>query len=206
MVFLNVVKTHWMGTTGGPGLTQLAYETSSGGYGTNGDAQAAVNAVRKFWAAVATYIPNEITLTVDPVVDTYAVDSVNNDLESTATAATAPAVVAGIGAGTYSMAAGLKLNLNTTGIRYGRRVRGCLYIVPCDSSAFTNTGVVNPSAKTAIDAAAQTMITDFITGGITLGVWSRWNKIKHPERPSAFTPVATAKTNDKTAVLRGRRD
>lgn len=206
MVFLNVVKTHWLGTTGGPGLTQLAYENNAGGYGTPGDAQAAVNAVRAFWLAVSSYIPNEVTLTVDPVVDCFAVDSLNNDLVTSSSAATAPAVVAGTGTGAYAMAAGLKANLNTGVIRYGRRVRGSIFIVPADTSAYTNIGTVAATAKSTIDTAGATMMTSFSNAGLILGVWSRWDKVKHPDRPSSFSQVQTIKTNDKTAVLRGRRD
>lgn len=206
MVFLNVVKTHWAGTSGGPGLTQLAYETSSGGYGTPGDANNATAAVRAFWAGIALYIPNEVTLTVDPVVDCYAVDSLNNDLVTSVSATTAPTSVTGGGTGSYNMAAGLKANLNTGIIRHGRRVRGCLYIVPADVAAYTATGTVNPTAKTAIDNSGATMLAAFNTAGLILGVWSRWNKQKHPDWASAFSAVNTIKTNDKAAVLRGRRD
>lgn len=206
MSFLGIVKTHWLGTTGGPGLTQLAVRRASDGYLTAGDAAAATAAMRQFWATIVAYIPNEVSLTVDPVVDTYVYNSLHNDLETTATAATAPAVVTGTGTSAYSMAAGLRLELNTGTIRYGRRVRGSMFIVPTDVTAFSVTGGTNPAAKTAVEGAFTTMQTSLINNGLVPGVWSRWNKLKHPERPSAFSDVSQGKLNDKTAVLRGRRD
>ncbi len=206
MSFLGLVRTHWQGTTGGPGLTQLAVRRASDGYITPGDAQTAVNAVASFWQAVKAYIPNEVTLTVDPVVDTYYYDGLNNDLETSASAATAPAAIACTGANAYNMAAGLRINLNTGKIRYGRRINGSIFLVPADAAAYTLTGTINPTAKTTIDTAGGNLLTGLTNGGLVLGVWSRWNEKKHPERPSAFSDVQTIKTNDKSAVLRGRRD
>jgi hypothetical protein len=206
MSFLGIVKTHWLGTTGGPGLTQFAVRKATDGYLTNGDAQAAVNAVRAFWSGVALYIPNEVTLTVDPVVDTFYVGGLNNDLETSASAATAPTVVTGGGTGAYSMAAGLRVNLNTGIIRYGRRVNGSFFMVPADTAAFTVTGTTSTTAKTAIENSGATMLSSFTSNGLVMGVWSRWDKVKHPDRASAISDVLTVKVNDKTAVLRGRRD
>jgi len=206
MTSVHVVKTHWLGTTGGPGLSQTCFRKGDNSDLNGADAQAAVNAVRTFWAAVNSYLPNEVTLTVDPTVDSFTVNSQNNDLHASTTAATAPAAVTGIATGSYSMAAGLRLELNTGVIRFGRRVRGSLFIVPTDSSAFSNVGTTNPSAKTAIETAANTMRTSFINAALNMVVWSRWDKIKHPERQSAMSDVATLVLNDKTCILRGRRD
>lgn len=206
MSFLGLVKTHWLGTTGGPGLTQMAVRKATDGYITNGDAQAAVNAVRTFWDGIKTYLPNELSLTVDPVVDTYYVGGLNNDLETTASASTAPTVVLGTGTGNYSMAAGLRLNLNTGVIRFGRRVNGSIFIVPADSSAFSATGTTATLAKSTIETAAATMLSSLTSSGLVLGVWSRFDEKKHPDRVSTISDVITAKINDKTAILRGRRD
>jgi len=206
MTSISVVKTHWLGTTGGPGLTQTTFGKSDNSDITAADAQTAVNAVRAFWAGVAAYIPNEISLTVDPTVDSFTVLSQNNDLHASVTAATAPTVVTGGGASAYSMAAGLRLEFQTGIIRFGRRVRGSMFIVPTDSSAFSVTGTTSTTAKTAFENSAETMRLAFLNAGLPLSVWSRWDKLKHPERPSAISTVTAAKLNDKTAILRGRRD
>jgi hypothetical protein len=206
MSFLGVVKTHWLGTTGGPGLTQIAFQKSPDGYINAGDAQAACNAMRTFWDTIKAYLPNELSLTVDPVVDTYGVGGLHNDLEASASAATAPTVVLGTGTGSYSMAAGLRMNLNTGAILNGRRVNGSFFIVPTDSVAFSATGTTNASAKTAIEAAAATWLASMTSSSLIPGVWSRFNELKHPTRVSTISTVLTLKVNDKTAILRGRRD
>ena len=148
---VGIVKTVWAGTTGGGGLTQTAFTEVTGGNLTVGEVQAAVNAVRAFWDSVKLYIPNEVTLTILPTVDMY--DSATNTLNGSSTAASAPAVVVGTDTGVYGMASGIKVNLQTNIISYGRRVKGCIYIVPAGQAAYTNTGQVASAAKTAIDAA-----------------------------------------------------
>ena len=176
---------------------------SPGGNLTVGEVQAAVNAVRAFWDSVKLYIPNEVTLTILPTVDMY--DSATNTLNGSSTAASAPAVVVGTDTGVYGMASGIKVNLQTNIISYGRRVKGCIYIVPAGQAAYTNTGQVASAAKTAIDAAGATLITAMNTAGCEVDVWSRARTVP-TTRAGQIHPVASIKTNDQTAILRGRRD
>jgi hypothetical protein len=44
------------------------------------------------------------------------------------------------------------------------------------------------------------------SSGLVLGVWSRFDVKRHPDWVGAISDVQTIKVNDKTAVLRGRRD
>lgn len=200
---VGIVKTSWAGTTGGPGLTQLAFTDVTGANPTVAQTQAAVNAVRAFWDSIKTYLPNEVTLTVLPTVDFY--DSATNMLNGSSTVGTAPATVIGLDSGSYAMASGIKVNLQTNVIAYGRRVRGAIYVVPAGFAAYNNLGQVASAAKTAIDAAGATMLTSFNTVGAELDVWSRARTLP-TARSGAIRPVAAVKTNDQTAILRGRRD
>jgi hypothetical protein len=169
---------------------------------TNTQAQAAVNAVRAYWNSLAAHLPNEITLTVEPVVDVY--DAVSGALVASQTAGSPPAAVNGTDTGVYAMAVGIKANLNTSVIRNGRRVRGAMYIVPAGQSAFTNVGLVGSTAKTAVNTAGATMKTAFTTGDIELLVWSRPTTTTSNDGDVA--PVNTIEANEKAAILRGRRD
>lgn len=200
---VGIVKTVWAGTTGGPGVTQTAFTDVTGANLSVAQVQAAVNAVRAFWDAIKANIPNEVTLTVLPTVDMY--DSATNTLNGSSTAASAPAVVVGTDTGVYGMASGIKVNLMTTEIAYGRRVRGAIYVVPAGQAAYTNTGQVASAAKTTIDTAGGTMITAFNTAGASLMVWSRARTVP-TTRAGAVHTVSSVKTNDQTAILRGRRD
>lgn len=200
------VRTHWAGTTGGAGLTQTNFVDAGGAVITNAQAGAAVNAVRAFWDAIKAYLPNEVNLTVSPVVDIYDIQT--GDLTASTTWASAPAVVTGTGVDNYSMAAGLKVNANTADIRNGRRVRGAIYIVPANSSAFSNSGLAAAGAKSAINTAGANLNTALLAAGCNPIVWSRPIPADKPNGPrnGEKSVVSTFEVNDKTAVLRGRRD
>jgi len=206
MAIIGKVQTGWAGTSGGPGLTQLYIADIALGAISQAQAQASVNAVRTFWNAIAAYLPNELTLTVSQVVDQYNPD--DGELTTTITAVTAPATVAGTDTGSYSMASGMKANLQTNNIRNGRRVRGAIYIVPAASIAMNNLGVVPSAARTAVNTAGNTMITSLATANVNLLVWGRPIKAEDGTvtRNGTANFVQTVDTNEKTAVLRGRRD
>lgn len=202
-----VVRTAWAGTSGGPGLTQL-YIASGNGFGslTAAEAQTAVNAVRKFWEALKSYLPDEIQLTVSPVVDQY--DIASGQLESSVSAATAPLSVLGTSAGTFTMAAGMKVNLNTGNVRNGRRVRGSIYVVPAAGTVMSATGVVSATPRSAINVAGAALLSDLTTAGLGLVVYSRplTADEKNGPRAGGISNVAAIETNEKGAILRGRRD
>jgi hypothetical protein len=200
------VSTGWAGTTGGPGLTQMYFEDIGAAAPTQAQAQNAVNAVRSFWDAVKAYVPNEVSLQVATAVDSY--NHLDGALTGAIVAATPPAAVVGTGAGSYSMASGLKVNLLTANIRNGRRVRGSIYIVPTDIVAFTNAGVVSAGTRGAINTAGSGLITALAGQNTNLIVWGRplKNDAGTVTRNGSVNYVTTIETNEKGAVLRGRRD
>lgn len=205
---VHIVRTQWSGTSGGPGLTQMAIDTVDSTFGplSAAQAQSACDAVRSFWNALAAHIPNEITLTVSPVVDYYLVH--NAQLAGSVSATTPPANVLGTNTGNYSMATGPKINLNTGVIRNGRRVRGSIYIVPGGSSTFGAAGMMDGTVRGTFNTAANNMRTALTAAGLKLGVWSRPIPEGKPRGPrdGAWSDVNICETNEKLAVLRGRRD
>lgn len=201
------VRTAWSGTSGGPGVNQLyLWQNATFGQLTQAEAQTAVNSVRAFWNSINAYLPNEIVLTTSTVVDHY--DVIDGKLLYSTTAATAPASVAGTDTGSYAMASGLKVNLQTGVIRNGRRVRGAMYVVPAPASAFSALGVVGSSIRTAINSAGATLLSSLNTGGMSLVVYSRPIPAGQHLGPrlGAATVVSQVETSEKGAVLRGRRD
>lgn len=201
-----LVRTAWAGTSGGPGVTQMAILGAAGGEWNPGGEQAAVNAVRAFWDSVKVYLPNELTLTVSPVVDWY--DVADGTLMGSNVAATPPATVTGTDAGGYAGGSGIKVTWETGQIRDGRRVRGSTFIVPAAATCFTNTGVVAATPRTTINTAATTLISALNTASMSLGVWSRPREATATlsERAGAQFEVTTGITSAKSAILRGRRD
>jgi hypothetical protein len=200
------IATAWAGTSGGPGITQLYIQDVGADIISGAQAQAAVNAVRVFWDALKTYMPDEVGLTVQPTIDMY--DHGHGALMNTVTAATAPLTVQGTSTAVYSMAAGLKVNLQTASINNGRRVRGGIYVVPAASSAMTNAGVVAGATRTAINAAGATMMSTFASSGFDLIVWGRPVKDSGGTvtRQGTVNLVTAIETNEKSCILRGRRD
>jgi hypothetical protein len=202
---LGIVRTSWLGTSGGPGLTQLIVNRSTTDQVvlTTAECQTAVNAVRGFWDAIKTLMPDELVFTVSPVVDQY--DWGTGALLASVSAPTPPTSVGGTSTAAYSMASGAKVNLNTTNILDGRRVRGGIYLVPCSSAVFSATGTVLSTARTTIDTAANAMRTALTAGGLNLYVWSRPTS-PGPSTDGVLSTVSAVETSEKGAILRGRRD
>ena len=207
---VGIIRTGWAGTSGGPGLTQTAIaETVDGGSGsffTTTNCQTAVNAMRTFWDSIKTLLPNEVTLTVSAAVDIY--NEINGELIASIIVPTPPLSVSGTSTLTYSMAAGLKVNLLTGVIRNGRRVRGSLFLVPATNAAFSDTGNALGSARTTINTAGAAFLSSLATPALRNVVYSRPQKDEEGniEVVGAIATVSSWETSEKTAILRGRRD
>lgn len=196
-----IIRTDWSGTTGGPGLTQLAINTFIPV--APAAAQDWVDAVRVFWDTIKTYLPNELTLTVLPQVDAYVTET--GDLDSTVVAATPPLPVLGGGTGTYAGGSGIKVTWETNQIAFGKRVRGSTFIVPATSGAFTVNGQVSGTVQTAVNAAAAALIAAIDEPAVDLTVWSR-PKTTPVVRAGFATDIVQGICSSKSAILRSRRD
>jgi hypothetical protein len=162
--------------------------------------------MRKFWDDIKAYLPNELSLTVSPVVDQY--NEVNGELTHTITAATPPTVVLGTSTAGYLGGAGGKVQWNTANIVNGRRVRGSTYIVPIAAGAMDTDGTIVTLAVTTINTAASTMISTLQTADLFPVVWSRPLKDEDGNitRDGARNTITTGTMVEKSAILRGRRD
>jgi hypothetical protein len=200
---VGVIRTHWTGTSGGPGLTQLCVAGPDGGFAwTDEIAQDCVDAVRAFWDTNKNTLPNEITLTVDPNVDKYAM--VTGALMDSYQAATAPASVTGTNTGSYSMPSGLKVALRTNTIANNRRVRGAIFVVPCAGDVFDASGSVSSTPRTGWVNAANTLKTALTAAGVDLIVWSRPTNTTSNDGGGSLVSGFDVPT--KGAILRSRRD
>lgn len=198
-----IVRTEWAGTSGGPGLTQFAVLGAAGGIWNPSGTQSAVNAVRTFWDSLKANLPDEVKLTVSPVIDDY--DTVTGDLMGSYVAGTAPLVVAGTSSSGYAGGAGGKMIWNTGQIRNGKRVKGSTFIVPLSLGVFSTTGSVGTTFVSLANTSAASLLSQLAAGGTSLAVWSRPGT---PEKPRAgfATEVLTGSLSNKSAILRGRRD
>lgn len=196
---VHIVRTEWAGTSGGPGLTQMAIEPSFGELTPEG----AVNAVRAFWNSMVTILPNELTLQVSPIIDEY--NTVTGQLIGSTVSSTTPAVVTGGNAGAFAGGSGLKVTWETGVIANGRRVRGSTFVVPVASSAFTTSGTTTPTTQTLINGSAQTLIDALNTNVSELAVWSRPIE-GTPGRIGSIHYVTQGICSNKSAIMRSRRD
>lgn len=199
-----IIRTHWEGTSGGPGLTQIAMNTAliTTGWETQ-NTEPAVNAMRTFWDSLKTLLPNELTLTVSPIVDLY--DPVTGELNGSVTSPTVPLPVIGQNTAVYSGGSGFKINWTTGEIKNGRRVAGHTYVVPAVSTAFTTNGTVAPATITMVNNAASAFLGTLAATEIEVRVWSRPRELPTP-RPGTTTWVQSGVCSSKSAILRGRRD
>lgn len=198
-----IVRTEWAGLSGGPGITQMAFEvTPPGGFLDNETAEDLVEAVRGFWQGLQTHLPNEITLTVSPVVDSYVTST--GELVTSFQSPSSPAAVAGLNTDKYMMAAGYRINVLTAGISNNRRVKGAIFVVPTGSGIFTATGQVDSFTVGQVSTAAVAFQTALAAINIDFGVWSRPTS-PGPSTDGEFHPTTGMVVSTKGAVLRGRR-
>lgn len=193
------VKINWTGFVGAPGYTNLYFsEFVSEGY-TQAHADGAVAKAVSFVNGIKTYLPNVVTIGVDPTVEIVQADT-GQLVGFFTTAPAAPS--AGTASGTYSAASGVCFSWGTNGVRNGRRVRGRTFVVPVAGAYYDLDGTINNTAATSLRATGAALLA---TGGVTdFGIWSR------PSSKGATDGVwhaaETATLKDKVAVLRSRRD
>jgi hypothetical protein len=200
---VGIVRTHWSGTSGGPGISQFCFAGDDSFADWDGTIAGTLTAaVRTFWDTNKNTLPNEINLTVDPTVDIYGI--VTGTLEQSFSAASAPAVVTGTNTGAYAMPSGAKINFRTTTIANGRRVRGGVFIVPCGSDVFDASGNVSSTPRTNWVNAALAMRTAAAAANLTHIVWSRPTTTTSNDGGGAA--VTSYDVPTKGAILRGRRD
>jgi hypothetical protein len=195
------VVTRWTGFNGAPGFTNLFFRDFEGGDGQPNQAsiEGAQARVQTFWNAVNDYLPNDVTLTIDSVVD--ILDSTNGQLINSLNAPSSP-VITGLDASSYAAASGAVISWRTATIRNGRRIRGRTFLVPMGSGAFGVNGGIQPSIVTALQNAANALLAS--SGTPDLHIWAR------PTGPGATDGVLGLVTGASVptvgAVLRSRRD
>jgi hypothetical protein len=200
-VTLGIVRTNWSGTTGGPGLTQMAIDDGTGGAWSSSAADLATAAVRSFWDGIRAFVPNEVTLLVQPSVDQY--DASTGWLIHTTVAPTSPAPVSGSSSAAWAGAAGFKVDWNTGAIRNGRRIVGKTYVVPA-AAIYDTSGLLSTTPRNNVEAAANTLLSTLASAGMSMRVWTRPPTIGAPGGVS--TAVQSAVVRNKTAIMRSRRD
>lgn len=204
MTVMYQVRTNWTGFPGAPGFTNMYFETTDPlGAGANTAAQNVGN----FWFGVKGLLPQDVTVSIDPEVNT--IDDINGQLQASIAVTQVGSV--GTGTGSYAAPVGAVVDWNTGAIYEGHRVVGRTFLVPLVGGSFEANGTLTAAAIGTIDAAASALR---LAAGPVLGVWSRpfngapavGTKPARPAHPGRFFRTTSNSVPDRAAVLRSRRD
>lgn len=190
------IKNRWTGFNGAPGYSVFHFDAQTAP--TEAGAQERADAVGAFNVALKGYLPIGVSVVVEPSVE--IINAPDGQLQDVINI-TSPATQTGTAAGTYSSATGACITWGTAGIRNGRRVRGRTFLVPLNAAtSFEGNGTLSNGFITSMTAAADALVG----GGWDLQVYSR------PSTSGATDgdhyTVQSGRINDKTAILRSRRD
>lgn len=157
---------------------------------TSTEAQEAADAVRSFWAALATSLSPGIIFTVE--ANAVTIDPVSGQPTGNYVTDTDPVTSSG-GADPLPWATQALVRLRTPGYVNGRNLQGKLY-VPGFTEASSSSGRPVPGINGLINTAAE----QIIEAGPEWVVWSRKNGVT--------APISSTEVWSEWAVLRSRRD
>jgi len=208
------IKLRWSGFVGGPGYSNFHFrDYNAGGDGNPIDdayVQAAAGRVRNFFNGTKFLFPNTVTFHVEN--DAEIIEDTTGEMTDIRPVTGLTDVVGEAGATTgYSAAVGAVINWRTSAVRRGRRLRGRTFLVPLSSTCYENNGTLNASCLTALQTAANGLITP-TANEPELGVYARPHRTKNTDGSWTTVPdgewafVRSATIPDMTAVLRSRRD
>lgn len=180
----------WTGSPGLPGYTQF-YQSFSGAPGTA--AQTGQDLFAAFFTALASLVPEEVTVTVDPVY--RVINDVTGAITSEGTVGSPKDPLTGTYTGEWSRQVGVMVEWTTGLFLNRRRFRGRTFLVPLGASAATDGTLPDGTLATVRAAAAG-----IVTSGYGFLVW---------HRPVAGAggisqPITGAVVRDHAAVLRSR--
>lgn len=195
---MNRMTMTWSGFSGAPGYTNFHFSAALTPTPTELSETAAK--VRTFFDSWKGWLPNAVTVNFPSELEEFS--TTTGELVDTH-AFTAPASVTGIGgSAVFSSAVGACVNWKTNTVVNGRKLRGRTFMVPLQSlPSFDTDGTLNPSARLTM----LTACTNFMNNatGLPFFIWHR----PTPGASDGAAGSVTATTiNDKTAVLRSRRD
>jgi hypothetical protein len=195
MALIYRYKHIWSMPTGGPGVTTMfAFPDTT--------EQVFADAARAFlFDALATtgtadFLPSGCTIQGEGVVDN--IENTDGTLQASVPI-TAPAVISGIGSGSYAAPAGAVITWLTGLVHQGRRVRGRTFLVPLSNTALESNGTLSTGFLTNCRNAA----TAYVASAANPCIWARPDP--GTTNGAAFA-VAAGTVLDKVAILTSRRD
>ena len=200
MADVHRITAIWQGFQGAPGYTKFSFMGLTDAAALN----AAGAAVRTFFNAIATQIPQAATVAVQATAQIYEMSSGILLREETMT--TPPTIVTGTGGAgvNYSGGVGVYVTWLTGAVYNGHKVRGRSYLVPMVLTGATD-GTLGTGTVTLVQNAANALVSS------QAGKFAIWSKtMTAPPKPTqiggGLSTVTSANVPDKTGILRSRRD
>lgn len=190
---LSRVRVAWSGTpVTGPGLSTF--------YFTQSDMTGKPVLLVNFFTAIKNYFPAGITWTIPNAGD--IIDEATGELTSVWAASGGGTVLSNGGAADYMPGVGSRVVWATLGITRGRRARGSTFLCPMTEQEIT-AGVVAPTTRTAIETAANTLVTN----AAGLAIWSppKQATATKPATDGASYAIQSATVPAAMSWLRSRR-
>lgn len=162
---------------------------------TNSDGAALAADVHDYFEAIKGILPPVVQVIVQPSGET--IDEATGELNGLWSG---PGVGGSVGTGSagFAQGVGMRQVWLTNGITNGRRVRGSTFIVPIGSTNYESDGTLGSGVLTAIQAAADALVT---AQGGEMCVYSR----PALGRAGKHSVVTGAQTPDKVSWLVSRR-
>lgn len=190
----NVLKyqVSWSNFPGQPGVSTFFFQPSTSDF----------TPVRTFFEAIKGRLVNGLQLAYPSVCDLLDVASgqVVGVQSATVLANTTSTATTQL----YAGSAGSIVKWVTNGFVNGHRVAGRTFLVPLPSTEFNTSGQIATASQTAIQAAAQAMITSMNPNFV---IYARPKKATptDPKRDGSVWPVTTAVVPNLAYVQRSRR-
>lgn len=193
------VAVTWTGFPGAPGYTKFSFSDLT----TDAARNAAAAALKLYFETVKNYQPNLSTITFNPAVQEFNVES--GELVGEAPITTVPAaVLGGASAVAYAGGSGYFVAWKTSTIYGGRKVQGRTFHVPA-VSCYENDGTLSSAAIAIIQGAGATLVS---SASAELCVWAKsWSKDPVPQQIGGeLAPVTVCVVKDMATQLRSRRN
>lgn len=200
MADVHRITAIWQGFQGAPGYTKFSFM----GLTDSASLTSAATAIRTFFEAIKTQLPNASTVQVQQTAQVY--DMANGLLLREETIVSPPTATVGTAAGgtLYSGGVGVYVTWLTSAVYNGHKVRGRSYLVPL---------VLGGAADGTLGTGTQTLVQTAANGLVTgqAGKFAIWSKtFTEPPKPvqigGGLSTVTSANVPDKTGILRSRRD
>lgn len=180
----------WAGKPGLPGFSQFYHSVTDP---PSTSAQTGHDAVRTFFADFLSYLPADLTITVDPIYQ--ILEDTTGDVVEEGTVGTPSNVITGVSAGSWNAQVGLLVEWVTGTFVAGRRLRGRTYMVPL----------------AGIDDTDGTLGADALAAARGAGAWivQSAEDFRVWHRPAGAVPGSSASitgstVRDHAAILRSR--